>query len=58
MASQPKKQTDVTYEDQQQINSFSKMHLRSKDILAEIKAKKVCAQYMQVFSDAAASHPT
>lgn len=41
MASQPKSEDDVTYEDQQQINTFSKLHLRSKDILAEIKVKKV-----------------
>ena len=41
MASQPKSNAEVTYEDQQHINKFSKMHLRSKDILAEIKVKKV-----------------
>lgn len=41
MASQPKSDDDVTFEDQQQINTFSKLHLRSKDILAEIKVKKV-----------------
>ncbi|KAK9863098.1 hypothetical protein WJX84_007119 [Apatococcus fuscideae] len=40
MASQPKSNAEVTYEDQQHINKFSKMHLRSKDILAEIKVKK------------------
>ncbi|KAK9838815.1 hypothetical protein WJX74_003844 [Apatococcus lobatus] len=40
MASQPSSDADVTFEDQQQINSFSKLHLRSKDILAEIKVKK------------------